>query len=295
VKQTPGKSNGKKGIIPVFVALLTPLSDEGTTDLPALEEHARHLVSRGIDGFLVCGTTGEGPLLDDDEIIAVTRAVLRASAGRALVMTQIGRPGTQASARLLSRAIDAGADGVMAVTPYYYALEDAQVEGHYEALRGAAGDSPLFAYSIPRRTGNDLHPALVRRLADLGITGIKDSTRSMERHRDYLLISTERAPASFDVYMGSDGFVRQALEGGSTGIVSAIANAQPDLFLDLRRAVLEDQVDEATRLQAEIDVVRDSLPEAGSIAALKTAVADRLAAQGIAYPTAVRAPLGGAF
>jgi dihydrodipicolinate synthase/N-acetylneuraminate lyase len=210
-------------------------------------------------------------------------------------MTQIGRPGTQASARLLNRAIDAGADGVMAVTPYYYALEDGQVEGHYETLRGVAGDAPLFAYSIPRRTGNDLHPALVRRLADLGVTGIKDSTRSMERHRDYLLISTERAPASFDVYMGSDGFVREALEGGSTGIVSAIANAQPDLFLDLRRAVLDDQADEATRLQAEIDVVRESLPEAGSIAALKSAVADRLATQGIAYPTAVRAPLGGAL
>jgi dihydrodipicolinate synthase/N-acetylneuraminate lyase len=275
------------------VALLTPLSPDGTTDVAALQAHACNLLDAGMDGFLIGGTTGEGPLLDEDEVVVATRAVVAASAGRAVVMTQVGRPSTAASMRLLARALEAGADGVMAVAPYYYALEDAQVEAHYRALKASARDAPLFAYSIPRRTGNDLHPGLVRRLAGLGLAGIKDSTRSLERHHEYLKVAIEHAPRPFAVYMGSDGFVLQALQGASSGVVSAVANAHPHLLLDLRRAVEEGRAKDAERLQAEIDLVRESIRLAGTIAGLKVAVASRMAPQGVAYSTAVRPPLGG--
>ena len=294
VRQTgTGALGHQNGQVPLYVALLTPLSADGTTDICALQAHARDLLAAGMDGFLICGTTGEGPLLDDDEVVMATRAVVAEAAGRAHVMTQVGRPSTAASRRLLHRAMEAGADGVMAVAPYYYALEDAQVEGHYAALKSSAQDAPLFAYSIPRRTGNDLHPALVRRLAALGLSGIKDSTRSLERHHEYLQVAGEQAPRPFAVYMGSDGFVLQALQAGSSGVVSAVANAHPHLLVELRKAVEDGRTADASRLQADIDVVRESIRIAGTIAGLKMAVASRMAPQGVAYSTAVRGPLGG--
>jgi 4-hydroxy-tetrahydrodipicolinate synthase len=274
------------------VALLTPVHPDGALDTAALQEHVRDLVGEGIDGFLVGGTTGEGPLLDDDEVVLATRAVVGACAGRAFTLTQVGRPSTLATTRLLSRALEAGAQGAMAVAPYYYALEDPQVEAHYGAIVKAAGDAPLIAYSIPRRTGNDLVPALVRRLADRGLSGIKDSTRSLERHREYLRIRAERAPHPFGVYMGSDGLVLAALQDGTDGVVSAVANARPDLLVGLRGAFEQGRAADATRLQAEIDALRDSLLVAGAIAGLKAAVARRLAPRGVAYSPAVRAPLG---
>ena len=189
--------------------------------------------------------------------------------------------------------MDAGADGAMAVSPYYYALEDAQVEAHYASLKAHAQEFPLYAYSIPRRTGNDLHPVLARRLAGLGLSGIKDSTRSLERHRDYLQVALDLAPRKFAVLMGSDGLVLQALQGGSSGIVSAVANAHPHLLVDLRAAVEEGRLEDAARLQADIDAVRESVRVAGTIAGLKAAVATRLAPLGVDYSPAVRAPLGG--
>jgi dihydrodipicolinate synthase/N-acetylneuraminate lyase len=274
------------------VALLTPLSADGSPDIGALQGHARALMAEGADGFLVCGTTGEGPLLDDDEVVLTTRAVVEACAGCAVVMTQVGRPSTVATIRLLSRALDAGANGLMAVAPYYYALDDAQVEAHFAALMKRADKAPLFAYSIPRRTGNDLPADVVGRLADLGLFGIKDSTRSLERHREYLRIRADRAPSAFAVYMGSDGLALPAMEGGSNAVVSAVANVRPDLLLDLRSAVEEGRPHDAARLQAEIEVVRESVNVMGAIAGLKAAVAARMAPRGVAYSAAVRAPLG---
>jgi dihydrodipicolinate synthase/N-acetylneuraminate lyase len=277
--------------MPLYVALLTPLSPDGCVDVCALEQHVRDLVEEGMDGFLVAGTTGEGPLLDDEEIALATRTVSRACNGH-IVMTQVGRPSTTATVRLLQRALDAGADGVMAVAPYYYELDEAQVEAHYAKVLRSAGDAPCFAYSIPRRTGNDLVPGLVGRLADLGLAGIKDSTRSLERHREYLRIGTDRAPRPFAVYMGSDAYVLVALQGGSAGMVSGIANARPDLLRALRTAVVEGRAAAAAELQSAIDAVRESLQAGGAIAGLKAAVAQRLAARGVSYSAAVRAPLG---
>src|SRR5687767_6836250 len=170
------------GRVPLYVAPLTPLCSDGSLDSCALQAHAEDLLAAGLDGFLICGTTGEGPLLDDDDVVRATRTIATTCKDRAIVMTQVGRPSTTATTRLLARALEAGADGVMAVAPYYYALDDVQVEAHYASVLRSAGDAPLYAYSIPRRTGNDLHPALVRRLADHGLAGIKDSTRSLERH-----------------------------------------------------------------------------------------------------------------
>jgi len=279
------------GHIPLIVALLTPLTAEERMDAPALAEHVRQLLGEGVDGFFICGTTGEGPLLDDDDVALATRVTVETCGGRARVTTQVGRPGTGATLRLLERAREAGADDVAVVSPYYYELDESEIEAHYRAALAAAGSIRVYAYAIPRRTGNDLEPELVRRLAGQGLAGIKDSTRSLNRHRQYLSVAQEHRGQGFSVFMGSDSLAHAALMGGSSGIVSAMANVRPDLFVRLRAAVSAGHAQEAADRQAEIDALRASFQNGSMIAGLKAAVAERLSPKGVSYPAGVRPPL----
>jgi dihydrodipicolinate synthase/N-acetylneuraminate lyase len=274
----------------LLVALLTPFAPQGDIDTEALQAHVGDLCTAGVDGFFVCGTTGEGPLLDDDEVLQITRIVSGAANG-AIVITQVGRPSTRATLRLLEKAFEAGAHGVTAVTPYYYELDASQLESHYCQLIRASAGHPLYAYAIPRRTGNDLLPDVTRRLAHAGLSGIKDSTRSLDRHSEYLKIAAD-ADSEFEVYMGTDGLALEALRRGSTGIVSAIANLNPELFLNLRTAVLEKRSDDAASCQEEINQLRTSLQKGDTIGNLKSGVRQRLEGAGVNYPAALRSPLG---
>src|SRR3954449_8474304 len=105
----------------VVVALLTPYDGGGGVDEAAMRAHVDWLVTAGIDGLMPCGTTGEGPLLADDEVAAVVRAAVAAADGRVPVLAHIGRPGTAPTLALARRAVGDGAAAIAAVVPYYYA------------------------------------------------------------------------------------------------------------------------------------------------------------------------------
>ena len=111
------------------------------------------MIEGGVHGLMPCGTTGETALLEADEVIAVVETVVEAARGRVPVVAHVGRPSTTATARLIERAIDAGAEGVSAIVPYYYAFGDREIIAHFRALLKAAGDTPLLAYNFPARTG----------------------------------------------------------------------------------------------------------------------------------------------
>jgi 4-hydroxy-tetrahydrodipicolinate synthase len=275
----------------LLVALLTPFTPQGEIDVDALQAHVADLRTAGVDGFFLCGTTGEGPLLEDDEVVLITRTVLGACGGGLKVVTQVGRPSTRATLRLLEKALAAGVQCTTAVTPYYYEVDNAGIEAHYRALLRATGSHPLYAYVIPRRTGNDITPDLARRLASSGLTGIKDSTRSLDRHREYQKIAAEMT-TPFEVFMGTDGLALEALQSGSTGIVSAIANLAPELFHSLRDHSLNGRSQDAVAVRDEIHQLRASLQHGNMISNLKAGVQQRLKRGGVAYPTSLRPPLG---
>jgi 4-hydroxy-tetrahydrodipicolinate synthase/2-dehydro-3-deoxy-phosphogluconate/2-dehydro-3-deoxy-6-phosphogalactonate aldolase len=278
-----------RGIL--LVALLTPFTPQGDIHTEALQAHVADLSAAGMNGYFLCGTTGEGPLLDDDEVLLITRTVLGACSAGSVVITQVGRPSTKATLRLLDKALSAGAHGATAVTPYYYELDGLRLEVHYRQLLNASNGRPLYAYVIPRRTGNDIDPDVARRLAHAGLAGIKDSTRSIERHCEYLKIASE-LNIPFEVYMGTDGLAVEALRRGSTGIVSAIANLHPELFLNLRNAVLNGCSQDAISCQDEINQLRTSLQQGDTIANLKLGVRRRLEGSRMPYPSLLRLPLG---
>jgi 4-hydroxy-tetrahydrodipicolinate synthase len=254
----------------VVVALLTPFGADGSVDHGALARHVELLVDAGVDGLMPAGTSGEGPLLDDDELVRLVEATVAAAGGRARVLAHVGRPSTAATIRNARAALAAGADAVSAVVPYYYALGDDEVRTHFAALVEACAGDDVYAYTIPARTGNELSPAVLRELGAAGLRGVKDSTKSFDRHREYLECGVE-------VLIGTDAFVRDAFAAGAAGCVSALANVRPDLFCALRDG-------DGTAAQKEIVELRAQLP----FGALKSAVAELVPS----YPTGYRSPLG---
>ena len=133
----------------VLPALLTPFDERGDVDPAALREHVEFLIEGGVHGIMPCGTTGETALLEPDEVITVVTAVVEAVAGRVPVVAHVGRPSTKATGQLIERAVAAGAAGVSAIVPYYYAFDDQAIVAHFRALLKVAGDTPLLAYEFP--------------------------------------------------------------------------------------------------------------------------------------------------
>jgi dihydrodipicolinate synthase/N-acetylneuraminate lyase len=271
----------------VLAALLTPFDERGELDRAALRDHVEFVIEGGVDGIMPCGTTGETALLEPDEVLAVVETVVEAAAGRVPVVAHVGRPSTPATARLIERAIAAGADAVAAILPYYYAVGDRQVVAHFRGLLQAAGDTPLFAYTFPARTGNDLSAEALATLAGDGLAGLKDSTGSLERQREYL----DAAPGA-QIFVGSPSLLLGALQAGSRGTVAALANLRPDLIAGVAHAWRDGRAEEAERLQGEVAELEREMKSGPPLVNLKTAVAETMAARGARYPSALRSPLG---
>jgi len=269
----------------VVVALLTPYDGGGGVDEAAMRAHVDWLVAAGIDGLMPCGTTGEGPLLADDEVAAVVRAAVAAADGRVPVLAHIGRPGTAPTVALARRAVEDGAAAVAAIVPYYYAVPDDHVRAHYDALLEAV-DVPVYAYTIPAHTNRELDPALLERLIGDGLAGLKDSTKSSERHREYA-VAARTAGAPFALFTGTAALMCEALREDSAGAVLALANLHPGPCVALAHAIADRRDGEAERLQTELAAHDAQVRAAGGIPALKRAVADRVAG----YPPEARGPL----
>jgi 4-hydroxy-tetrahydrodipicolinate synthase len=269
-------------------AIATPFGDGGAVDLRAFEAHIGWLADAGLDGVFVAGTTGEGVLLEDDEVAAL---VERAAARDDLrVVAQVGRPSTRATVRLAQRAIELGADAVAAYVPWFYPATDADVRGHFLALLEAAGDVPAFLYNIPRRTVNDLSAELLAELAAAGFAGMKDSTGDFDRHEAYLDALHGRR---FELYVGSEPLVLRAYRRGAAGAVTGLAGCRPELFAALREALSAGDDGAAERVQAEITAAKEEVESEGStVAAVKRRVAAALAERGVDYPPAPRPPFG---
>jgi len=267
-------------------AITTPFAGDGTVDLDAFGHHVAWLAEAGLDGVFVAGTTGEGVLLEDDEVAAL---IERAADQRGLrVIAQVGRPSTLATARLARRAIELGADAVAAYVPWFYPAGDAEARTHFLGLLEAAGDTPAFTYNIPRRTVNDLTPELLAELAQAGIAGMKDSTGDFARHEAYLEALDGRP---FELFVGSEPLVLRAVSSGAAGAITGLAGCRPELFAALREALEAGDAGAAERLQAQIaDAKAEVESEGATVAAVKRRVSAALADRGTAYPAAPRAP-----
>lgn len=212
-----------QGSIP---AIITPMLDDGSLDLPGLQRLLDWHISEGTDGVVIVGTSGESPTVSYAEHCALIEATVKHVAGRIPVIAGTGANSTAEAIELAHFAKAAGADAHLSVVPYYNKPTQEGLFQHFKAIADAV-DLPLILYNVPGRTVADLANDTILRLAQVPrIVGIKDATGNIERGSDLL----KRAPASFSVYSGDDATAIALMLLGGKGSISVTANVAPALM-----------------------------------------------------------------
>jgi 4-hydroxy-tetrahydrodipicolinate synthase len=202
------------------VAIVTPFRD-GTIDVARLREQIDFQAAAGTTCICPVGTTGESPTLTHDEHERVIAESVQAAAGRMLVMPGTGSNSTAEAVRLTKFAARAGADAALVVGPYYNRPTQQGIHEHFKALAECV-DIPICVYNIPGRTGRNIEPETIIRLAELpGIAMVKEATGSLD-HASQILAATDLTLLS-----GDDSMTLPLLAIGGRGVVSVVGNLVP--------------------------------------------------------------------
>ena len=205
-----------------IVALVTPFK-KGRVDEEALRALIEMQISNGTDGIVPCGTTGESATLSHEEHDRVIEITIEAVRKRVPVIAGTGSNSTAEALRLTKHAHEAGADGVLIVTPYYNKPTQEGLYQHFQAI-AAEVPIPVILYNVPGRTGGNLLPETVLRLASVpNIVGIKEASGSLKQIMDVIHL----CPDDFSVLSGDDAVALPVLAMGGSGVISVFANVAP--------------------------------------------------------------------
>lgn len=239
-----------------IVALVTPMRPDGAVDYDCLRALVDWHIAEGTDGIVSVGTTGESATLDLDEHVEVIRRTVEFAAGRIPIIGGTGANSTSEAIELTRAAKQAKADACLLVTPYYNKPPQEGLYRHYRAVAEAV-EIPLFLYNVPGRTGCDLLPATVRRLADVpNIAGLKEAVGDPVRIRDLLAL---KLPSEFVLLSGDDATAREAILAGFRGDISVTANVAPRLMHEMCTAALAGQRELAATIDAKLAPLHKTL------------------------------------
>ncbi len=251
------------GVVPPTI---TAFHEDESVDYESTAAHAEFVVEGGAHGVFPLGTNGEFPLLTGEERRGVVEAVTDA-VDDVPVIAGVGAPSTHETVAHAEHAESVGADGLVVVTPYYFPLDHDAAVNHYRRVCEAV-NLPVYIYHIPSKTGNSLSLDTLADLAKIpNLAGLKDSSKDVP-----WLGQAIAAHPELTFLAGSDSLLFPGLEIGCTGMVSAVANAFPELVVDLYDAYDEGDEEQAQRLQSEVYAVRDALKGGSYMAGVKTAL-----------------------
>lgn len=256
-----------EGILP---AIVTPFDSNGNVDFEALRDVVRFQIEGGVHGFFVCGTIGEGALMSIEQRKAVAEAIIREASGKVPVIVHVGTTNTNESVELAMHAERIGAKAVGAITPYFFKPDIEGLIIHYQMI-AESSHMPVFAYNIPQITGFNLTPEIFRRLCVIeGIVGIKDSSGNLSQLQEII----ETAPKPITVINGADDILLAALLVGASAEISGVANAAPELMVELYESFKENNIARALELQRKVNTLRRILYASGpsNIASIKAAM-----------------------
>ncbi len=227
-------------------ALVTPFSQDGAVDENALRNLVAWQVDSGIDFLVPCGSTGETPTLTHDEWLRVIDVTIEVVAGRIPIVAGASSNSTQeAVAKAKEVAAKPGVNAILTASPYY---NKPTQEGQYRHFRSIAEavDKPLILYNVPGRTGANIEPATLARLAEVpNITGVKEASGNITQIAEVL----NAVPESFLVFSGDDAITLAVIALGGVGIISVASNEIPREMADLTRAALQNDWDAARKIQ----------------------------------------------
>jgi 4-hydroxy-tetrahydrodipicolinate synthase/2-dehydro-3-deoxy-phosphogluconate/2-dehydro-3-deoxy-6-phosphogalactonate aldolase len=252
------------GVVPPTVTALEP---DGSVNPEATASHARYVVDGGAHGVFPLGTNGEFATLSAAERDRVVAAVVEAVGDEVPVIAGVGEPSTRGTVTRARAAADAGADGLVVVTPYYYPVDGRGLVEHYRAVTEAV-DLPVYVYHIPSKTGNRIDLETLSELAAIdGVEGLKDSSKDVP----WLGQAVDANP-ELDFLVGSDSLLFAGLSVGCTGLVSAVANVFPELVVDCYDAFAAGDREAAREIQSRVFEVRSALKRGPYMAGVKTAL-----------------------
>ena len=238
---------------PVFtgagVAIITPMYEDGSVNFDELGRIIEDQIARGTDAIVICGTTGECSTMTDEEQLAAIKFTVDTVNHRVPVIAGAGSNDTDHGCALAAKSAECGADALLLVTPYYNKTSQAGLVAHFTAM-AEAGGIPVILYNVPGRTGCNMLPSTVARIArDVpDVVGIKEATADLIHVSDLV----EQCPEGFQILSGDDFTVLPHIAVGGCGVISVTANVAPKLMADLCKATLAGDMDEARRLHFKL-------------------------------------------
>ncbi len=237
-----------------ITALVTPFKND-KVDEKALRELIEFQIAGGIDGLVPCGTTGESPTLTHDEHDRVIEITIDAVKKRVPVIAGTGSNSTAEALRLTKHACDAGADGALITCPYYNKPTQEGIYQHFQLIAQNVA-IPIIPYNIPGRTGVNMSPELIARLAKISnIVGIKEASGSLKQMNDVI----DLCGSDFDVLSGDDGMTLPLMAIGGKGVISVVSNIVPADMVALVDAVEVGDMAKARSLHQKISPLFDVL------------------------------------
>jgi 4-hydroxy-tetrahydrodipicolinate synthase len=229
-----------------IVAIVTPFKN-GEVDVETLRQLVEFQIEGGTDAIVPCGTTGEASTLDYDEHLLVVKTVVDQVKKRVPVIAGTGSNSTAEAIELTQLAKEAGVDGCLLVTPYYNKPTQEGLYLHYKAVAEAVA-IPQILYNVPGRTGVNMLPETVARLAPIkNIVAIKEATGSLQQASEVLALCGDQ----LDVLSGDDFITFPMMACGAKGVISVLANIMPKAVGDLTDAFYAGDLDKARKLHLD--------------------------------------------
>lgn len=245
-----------------MTAIVTPFREDGSVDVETLRALVRWQIDSGIHGLVPCGTTGEGATLEAGEHELVIRTVVEETKRRVPVVAGCGTNDTRTTIAGARRAVAAGADALLVVSPYYNKPNASGMLAHYRAVAEAAG-VPIVPYNVPGRTGQNLGAELILEIAEIpGVVAVKEAAANLEQVAD--LVAGRRA--GFAVLSGDDSLVVPSLALGIDGVISVVSNEAPAETAKMAEAGLRGDFDQARSLHYRLlDLMRANFVESNPV------------------------------
>ena len=233
----------------VITAMVTPFKEDGSVNYEVAERLAAHLAENGTDGIVVCGTTGESPTLSWDEEYQLFQVVQKAVSGKAKVLAGTGSNSTSEAIAATEKAAKLGLDGSLQVVPYYNKPPQAGLYHHFQAIAQSCPDLPIMLYNIPGRTGQNLQPETVARLAEIpNIVAVKEASGSLDQVSQIRCLT----PVEFAIYSGDDSLTLPLLSVGGIGVVSVASHLVGSQLQQMIQAFEKGQTQVATQIHLKL-------------------------------------------
>lgn len=231
-----------------IVAIVTPMHEDGSLDLPRLRKLLDWHIAEGTDGIVIVGTTGESPTVSVEEHSELIKVAVDHVAKRIPVIAGTGGNSTSEAIELTAYAKSVGADASLLVVPYYNRPTQEGMYQHFKKIAESV-DLPAILYNVPGRTVADMSNDTIIRLAGVpGIVGVKDATGNLARGTELL----RRIPEGFAVYSGDDATAMALILCGGHGNISVTANVAPKIMREMVAAALEGNTARAIELNNKV-------------------------------------------